>query len=64
MSWRTLCCSHPHTRVERQLDGRPQYVCDRCGWRGPVISRTEAELAAMRARFPALPVLAARRRDP
>jgi hypothetical protein len=61
--WAFLC-DHPHTWRERLADGRMVLVCHTCGRRVPLIARTEDERATMRARYPDLPALAARKGPP
>jgi hypothetical protein len=63
MRWAFLC-SHPHTFRERLPDGRVVLICHTCGHRAPLITRTEQEQATMRARFPELPALTARKGPP
>jgi hypothetical protein len=50
---RAFWCSHADRLRERTPDGRRWLVCARCGDRVPMLTRTDAERAAMQARYPA-----------
>jgi hypothetical protein len=63
MRW-PFWCKHAQTWRDRTVDGRLVLVCHACGRRVPVITRTEEEQAAMRARFPDPPALSARKGPP